>query len=239
VVAQALDYAACVASLSPEELRAKVADGLARLTTAAGVMDAVDRQLESEADGGRRDVSIIVSGSGFDAGLERVLGLLTGHDLPISAVTFDVLEMADGAQLLVREILEEEAPEASVPRPRQSVADISAVAARAGVQRAFDLIIEAAEAAGLHARPYTRSVMIAPSSHKNRFLMVLTPDGRRGLRINHGPGAFAEFFPHLDPQMVVDALGPGGDRWFAGTAADEQAQAIGVFLATLNANEEP
>ena len=103
----------------------------------------------------------------------------------------------------------------------------------AGVGQAFREITTVAEAAGLFVRPYTRSVMIAPPSHKNRFLMVLTPEAGRGLKMSQGPEAFAEFFPGLTAEHVEDVLGAEGERCFEDTELEQQVRSITEFFREL------
>ncbi len=123
------------------------------------------------------------------------------------------------------------APQAS--RATRSVEVISELAGQIGVKEGFDAIVSAAEQAGLFVRPYTRSVMITPPTAKNRFLMALTPERGKGLRINHGPEAFAEFFEGVTAESVESILGSGGDHWYKGTDLDERVKLISAFLAEL------
>ena len=104
---QALYYASSLARLSAEELRAKLESNLNRFGD-AGVLSARLRQLlDSEADGGPREIAVALVGVGISAGLERMQEFLGRLNLSINVVGFEVLELADGPRLLIREVIEE------------------------------------------------------------------------------------------------------------------------------------
>ena len=231
---QALDYAASIQGASVDELRNFVLSAAQKHSRTQDELSLVDEQLDHEEE--ERNVAVLIAGLGVDPGLERVMDFLAQYDIPMSVVLFQVFDLEDGSQLLVREVLEEESVTAvrTPTRAFKSVEAITALADQYGVGRGFRRIIEAADRSGaLALRPYTRSVMIAPSQMKNRFLMVLTPDSAQGLRINHGPEAFAEFFPDLTASDVEDTLGPGGDRWYAGTELEDRASRLEQFFDEL------
>lgn len=209
-IVQAIDYAACVQAMAPDGLRSAIASGTKRLTNPDSVLDSVDYQIRSEGD--ERDVSIIVVGTGVDPGMERVVKYLDNFRIPIRVVTFDVFEVPDGTQLLVREVLDDEGlPTDTEPLRKPAIArtieDIDGDAEREGVGGAFRRIVAAAEEAGIYCRPYKHSVMLTPASHKNRYLMLLQPREGQGLLMHYGPDAFAEFFPEVTAQEVEDAIG--------------------------------
>ena len=223
-VAQAIDYAWSIRSMSAEALRDLVAN-----TTID--VDPLDLQYDDPSE---RDVAIIVAGAGIDPGLERVVGFLAHYDVPVRVVTFEVFQLASGEQLLVREIIDDEVvqPQARNVAGSRSVEEISLLGQSESTKRAFDRIVRAAEARGLFARPYKRGVMIAPGHMRNRFLMYLKPEPNRGLRVSHGPEAFAEFYPDLTATDVEEALGES-KRYLDGEELAQQVEIIEEFLSEL------
>ncbi|MEQ8717725.1 MAG: endonuclease NucS [Acidimicrobiales bacterium] len=239
VVAQALDYAASIRDLDGEALRELCASGAGKLAGPTDVMSAVDTQLANDEED-EREIAIIVAGAGVDPGLERVANLVAAFDLPLRVISFEVFELASGEQLLVREVIEDEEDQPTKQKTKKrSVDDIRALAASAGLQEGFDCIVDAAQQAGLFPRPYTRSIMITPASHRNRFLIVLTPEAGKGLRVNHGPEAFAEFFDGVTAESVESALGPSGNRWYSGPELMEIAALYVDFLSELPDEDAP
>ena len=212
-ITQAIDYASCIQTIESASLRSSIEAKLDRLTNSESVLESVDYQLES--DDGDRDVAIIVAGTGVDPGLERVVTYLGKFEIPIRVVSFDVFKATDGSKLLVREVLDEEGSPtaAATPKKTRTVTDIGGIAHHDGLGEAFDQIIAAAEEAGLFCRPYKHSIMITPATHKNRYLMVLTPRMGTGLRMYHGSDAFAEFFPELSAHKVEADLGPSDEAY--------------------------
>jgi Endonuclease NucS len=192
VVAQALDYAASVASMPIDELREKVRSyenppsddhpGLAALL--GGPED-------------EREVAIVLVGVGQEPGLDRMLQLLQKFDMPIRAVTFDVFDVGDGRQLLIRE--EADAP--TLPREGKPGATIEGVIDRAGGARSENgrrlrRLAEAAKAHGLYVKPFQWSLMFAPPQHKGRMLMTVWRwAGENELAVSYSATAFEEFFP--------------------------------------------
>lgn len=237
-ISQALDYAACIQTMDPDDLRVSLARGLDRLTHTESVLAAVDHQLRSEnAD---REVSVIVTGTSVDPALERVVRFLDGYDLPIRVVTFEVFGTAGGEKFLVREVLEGEVSASDGTgqkkrAPARTIESFASSADREGVGEAFAQIVSAAQAAGIYCRPYKKSVMFAPESMKNRYLMLLQIREGQGLWVHHGAEAFAEFFPGITAQEVEDSLGASGIYWDALTENnwEDQTRKLVKFFEKL------
>lgn len=238
-VAQALDYAASIKSLAELELFGLVRSNLDRLGDRAPSKESLDTLFENQS--GIRDVAIVVAGAGADAGLERVVTFLAEFDVPVRVVTFEVFELADGQQLLIREVIEDD--ERTTTRTSTSkyrtVEEIGALGGSPEVIGAYNRIIEAAEHLGLAIRPYVGTVMIAPPHQRNRYLMALSPDSRRGLQISHGPEAFEEFFPGVIASDVEDLLGPGDGRYYIGDELQDRARLIEQFFSELPDPDDP
>ena len=83
-----------------------------------------------------------------------------------------------------------------------------------GVREQFDRFVKMSEKAGLPVQPQRASVRVAPPANRTRFLMYAGPrasasGGELGIWV--GPGAFAEWFPHIDEDTAVAALGEYDD----------------------------
>jgi hypothetical protein len=91
-------------------------------------------------------------------------------------------------------------PEAAVESLIERIGDLDTEQAVRGV-------VEAALRSGLYPRPWTRSLMFAPPSNRNRMLFTLTTheDGRIDLLCE--VEAFKTFF-NLDPALVSQQIGP-------------------------------
>ena len=118
---QALYYASSLARLSADELRAKLEPNLNRFGDAAMLSVRLRQLLDSEADGGPREIALALVGVGISARLERMQEFLGRFNLSIDVVSFEVFELTDGPRLLIREVLEEQADARSRPRLERSV----------------------------------------------------------------------------------------------------------------------
>lgn len=232
-VAQALDYVACFKALDANEVRDKLAEGLGVFGDIDELTGLIESQLEDEEE---REVAVVLVGTGVDPGLERVVSYLSEYELPVSVVTFEVFALASGEQLLVREVIEEQVEAPAGTSKRKSVDQIQRQAVTYGVGAEFSRLVAAAEAAGLYVRPYVRSVMFAPPSHKNRFLMAVGPRSGGRLMIAFGPDAFDEFFEDLTAEDVTQALGSNPDGDYQGAVLVDMVKAVEEFLEELPAS---
>lgn len=229
-VAQALDYLACFKALDADEVRNKLTSGVAAFGDPDELRQLIESQLEDET---QREVTATLVGTGVDPGLERVVAHLGTYNLPVSVVTFEVFTSASGEQLLVREVIEEQIAAPVGPSRQRSIDDIKRQATTHGVGEEFARLLAAAEAAGLYVRPYVRTVMLAPPSHGNRFLMALRPQRGARLSIEFGPEAFAEFFEGVTADTVTDALGPHTSGRYQGAELAQMVSAIEEMFQRL------
>ena len=231
-LAQALDYASSIAAMDVGALDELLRSGLANLGDAEELSRSVRRQLDGEDDG--RDVAILLAGVGVDAGLERIVAHLGGYGVPITIVSFEVFEPPDGLRLLIREVTEEDSRPERRPARRYSVEAIRQRAAEAGVQAQFDRLLEIVREAGLHPRPYSLAVMIAPPANRTRYLMYARPEAG-GIVFSAGPRQFAEFFPPLTEDEAMAAIGPYEHPapHLVGADLDARLDQIEAFLQTL------
>ena len=226
---QALYYASSLARLSADDLRSKLEPKLKEFGDAEMLSARLRQLLDSEADGGPREIAVALVGVGISAGLERMQEFLGRFNLSIDVVSFEVFELATGPRLLIREVIEEQAAALSRPRAVRTVDAIRRRAADEKVLEPFDRFIGMSKDAGLFVRPYTLSVMITPPGHHGRFLMYATPRAG-GIHIAAGPDAFAEFFD-VSEQEAAAALDPGNvDQFLAGEALDARIEQIRKFL---------
>ena len=230
-LAQALYYASSIARLSADELYGKLEPRLSDFGDAERLSASVKQQLAGEEEG--REIAVLLVGAGIHSGLERMNAFLGRFGVPISVVSFEVFELDGGPQLLIREVVDEPTkPPAS--RRRLTVEAIHRWAVDVGVGKQFDRFVNMAMVAGLAVQPQRASVRIAPAANRTRFLMYAQPraggsGGELGIWV--GPKQFAEFFPHVNEEDAIDALGKYDDGAFlAGEALDKRLDEIERFL---------
>jgi hypothetical protein len=207
-VAQALDYAACVARLGGDDLRGKVAEYLKDRSVPAAA-DLEERVLQATEEAEDREVVMFVVGTSVDSGLERLVDYLSDQfNVPINVVSYEVFELADGQQVLVRELTESEAEPTG---RRVTVDELCSRADLAGIGREFRMILEAAQKHGIHPRPWKNALMYTPPSNKARALFTAAVWTRadRLQQLWVAPEAFAEFYPVTEEQ-ATSLLGPEG-----------------------------
>ena len=230
-LAQALYYASSIARLSADELYGKLKPRLSDLGDAERLSASVKQQLAGEEE--EREIAVLLVGAGIHSGLERMNEFLGRFGVPISVVSFEVFELDGGPQLLIREVVNEPT-KPPPPRRRRTVEAIRRWAVDVGVGKQFDRFVNMAMVAGLAVQPQRASVRIAPATNRTRFLMYAQPraggiGGELGIWV--GPKQFAEFFPHVNEEDVIDALGRYGDGAFlAGEALDKRLDEIERFL---------
>ena len=227
---QALYYASSLARLDADELRRKLEPNLGKFGDAKTLSGKVERQLADEGE--EREIAVLLVGAGVHSGLERMNEFLSRFDVPIGVVNFEVFKLDDGPQLLIREVVDEPT-EADGPNG-YAVETIRAYAEEVGVREQFDRFVKMSEEAGLPVQPQRASVRVAPPANRTRFLMYAGPrasasGGELGIWV--GPGQFAEWFPHIDEDKAVAALGKYDDgAYLAGKALSDRLKQIERFL---------
>ncbi len=220
-IAQILDYAASIRELAGAELRKKIVSYLSsrggRLENVLGLQQ--ESEIFSDED---REVKLIVVGSGRDPGIERVVKFLAERsNLDVSLVSFQVFALANGENILGRELTETEPLLRTDETSQQATAEeICLIADSQGIGKDFRSIKEAAEQLGLPVRPYKRSIMYTPPQNRNRMLFTAAAIRRPGgVRLYSYAKAFAENFP-VSEEEALSALGPDGWREFDHTAVE-------------------
>lgn len=106
-VAQALEHASYIATLPYNELSEKVNEYLGAHDGHTTSLERLlaERSVPSETADSFRELLIYVVGRGRTAGLERMVGYLSGrYGLPIQLVSYDIFETMAGHHFLVREM---------------------------------------------------------------------------------------------------------------------------------------
>ena len=230
---QALYYASSIASLDGAELKAKLEPCLGSFGDAAQLSERLDRQLAGEEEG--REIAVLLVGAGIHPGLERMNEFLGRFAVPIGVVSFEVFELDDGPQLLIREVVDEPARPSSPPR-HFTVDAVRQRAVDAGVGRQFDRFVGIAEATGLKVKPNKLSVSIVPPANRTRMLIWAYPlasDGAGQLNFEVSPATFAEFFPHIDEREAADALSDLHKVYAGGDGLDALLDRIERFLTEM------
>jgi hypothetical protein len=228
-LAQALDYAACVAAMPEEELTERVNEYLRRTQPErSAVLDAIRQG--RDAEGEPREVRVYLVGAGRDRGLDRVVDLLSGtYGVPISVVSYEVYKLPDGQQVLVRELTESETThQEAVKQALSTPEELCARADAAGIGPQFRAVLQAATRHGLYPRPFKRSLMFAPPSNHTRSLFTIWANaavpGEMWMWL--GPEAFAQFYPVTEVEVAAEL---GGRDWRRLSEAD-----VNAFVDGLN-----
>lgn len=210
-IAQAIDYAACLNEMPAEVLAEKVNAYLGKQLSGQ-TLEALlaERPGAMEAFQGEREVLIYVVGTGRDPRLGRIEVYLKDR-LPIRVVTFSVYE-ADGAGTIMFRELSEYESEPPPPHRTYSVEAACALADQNGLGEDVRAILTAAQAHGLHARPWKYALMFSSPQERRRALFTCWTVARQGnLLVWVGPKVFAEYFPITAEQAAAD-IGEEGYR---------------------------
>jgi len=203
-VAQVIDYASSVSTMTPDELSSKTNDYLREhgitinsLLEERSALDAIEPN--------NRDLVLIIAGVGKQPGLERIIDFLANqYQLPISVVSFESFEGPDGSRLLVRELSE---PDYTVPEKESKIHTVEKVcnlADSVGVGKSFRTILNFGQVLGLYPRPYKKSIMYTPPFQRNRMLFTVWAEKRNnGLRLYASPKEFAEFYPVSEDEAAT------------------------------------
>ncbi len=213
-LAQVIDYASCISSISDEELISKTDSYLK--SDGKSIKNILNERSAIESlEQGRRDVELVVVGVGKMAGIERMANYLSDKfQVPISIVTYDVFQKKEAGLLLVRELSESDyQPRISKTKSQITVAQIYDLADSAGVGVSFRALIELATELGLYLRPYKKSVMITPPFQRNRMLFTVWAEKQNnGIKMYAGPAEFVEFYP-VNEEEASSFLGLEYSGW--------------------------
>jgi Holliday junction resolvase-like predicted endonuclease len=208
-IAQAIDYASCIASMPAENLRARVDSYLKHHGRSADKLADSYPGVFAESDTAR-DVMIFAVGAGPVPGLERMIDFMAGqHNFPITGIYYQVLEPNKGERILIRELTEADAQ----PKTGGQVNGLLRIADSKGTGAPIRLAMACTEELGLYSRIWKSSIMFAPPSHHGRCLFTLWVDPTKDGKIKAwiGPEVFPDFF-NVTLEEAKEALGASGWR---------------------------
>ena len=238
-VTQALDYAACIATMHLDALNEKVSDYLSsRNEDLLSLLE--ERGAEELNDNEYRDVQIYVVGLGKDPGLERLIGYLAeSFSVPIVVVLFEVFGDESGQQFLIRELSEVETKPIA-RRPGKSLEDICLLADNLGFGSDFRAIIEVAQRHSLFPRPYRRSVMLTPPENRTRMLFTIGASrSQRSLKIVASPEAFSEFYT-ISEEQAKNYLEEYTDwKWLDSKGVNKFIDALNALFEIIEERDQP
>ena len=211
-VAQGLDYVECIKSLPSSQLLAKCDQYLKPSgKSLRGLLE--QRDALSQLEDGNRDVLLYVVGTGKAERLDRLAQFLQ-KAAPTYLVLFDIYALADGQQILLRELTDADnsIPPAKPPLATVSLTSLYKQADDAGIGKDFRRFCEAALRFGLYPRMWKTSVMFAPPSSRNRMIFTAWAKPlRKKLKVYLSPEAIAEFYP-VTVTSAKRAVGKRGYR---------------------------
>jgi Holliday junction resolvase-like predicted endonuclease len=243
-IAQAIDYASCLDRLDPTRLREQCDAYLQATGCMEKLDDLLDQRGQSLDGETSREIVIYLVGTGYDPGLERIVGFLTDRaELALRMVTISVFRDDQGSTLLAREIHEsadEAGPAARLARPSTTSETILALADQNGLGKPARLLYETALELGFVARPYVKSIMFTPPTNRTRCLFVVwvnrRPKQPGAAETVVASEAFDQFYG-IPPAQLTAAVGvvdeslyldePGAERVSAGLKrlfAERQAE---------------
>ena len=207
-VAQGLDYAECINSLSSADLEEKCNSYLVRSkTTLRNFLE--ERDALDQLEGGNRSVLLYVVGTGKTSRLERLAQFLE-KSIPIFLVVFDLYATENGNHILLRELSDADGGQpVNKAMPDASLEALCKQADAAGTGKDFRRLSEVGCRIGLYPRLWKSSVMFAPQESKNRMIFtVWTRPVRKKLKVYLSPDAIAEFYP-IPLAEATAAIGAG------------------------------
>jgi Holliday junction resolvase-like predicted endonuclease len=232
-LAQALDYASCIRELPSELLRAH-ADAYLKSggRTIGGLLESRDALDVLGPE--NRTVKILIVGVGHDANLDRIVRF-AGDRLPIKVLSYDAFRLADGRELLVREITEAAPlPEDDGERITRGNEEVQRAAEANGVGPMFAILFNAGKSVGLNPRPFKNSIMFTPPENKRRMLFTMWARPRKGrLLVYVGRTVFSDFYPFAVAEVAED-LGEEGWRLLDKDGAEDLASGLRTLFSRLS-----
>ena len=210
-IAQIIDYASSIATMSKEELFKIIDDYLVNHgNSLQNLLE--ERRTQELFDSESKELLLFVVGTGKAPGLERMVSYLSDKfQMPISLVSFDVFELKDGQQILAREITEPNVPNIMYTESI-SIDQLYQQADQEGIGKEFRALYEVAVKNKLYPRLYKHSIMYTPPNNKTRMLYtVWTKCVTNGMKGYVSPKAFAEFYP-VSEEKALEMFGKEGWR---------------------------
>jgi len=236
-IAQIIDYASSIATMSKEELFKIVDDYLVNHgNSLQNLLE--ERKTQELFDSESKELFLFVVGTGKAPGLERmVLYLSDKFQMPISLVSFDVFELKDGQQILAREITEPSIPDI-IYTESIFIDQLYQQADQEGVGKEFRALYEVAVKNKLYPRIYKHSIMYTPPNNRNRMLYtVWAKRMMNGVKGYVSPKAFAEFYP-VSEEKALEMLGKEGWRELDETTTNLLVNQIDTFFSSMGFDDE-
>ena len=171
-VAQALDYASALATMTLGDLEQPV-NGYLESNKFRGALEDLLRQRQVVFDRTEQigEVAIIVVGTGRDRGFERMVRYLSNPgNVPITIVSFDVFQLAGGKRVLVRELSDDEnAPVPDTEIVPDAIQLLLKRAEAAGIGIQIGRIVRGARLLGLYPRSWKKSVMLTSPANNDEM----------------------------------------------------------------------
>ncbi len=220
-IAQVLDYTACLAKMTETEILTNIKPETINPDLCLREMLKERDALES-LDPKNRSLSMIIVGAGRSPELDQMADYLAGsYGVPLTVVTFQVIESSEGKRFMVRELSEPEQlvlKEMSTP----TLDELQEKAEQNGIGQGFQSIKNAALKAGLYPRLWKTSVMYASPANKTRSLFtVWDHPWTDKIKLYLVSEALAEHF-QVAHDKVQSLMGPEGWQYLS----EEQAEAF-------------
>jgi hypothetical protein len=219
-LSQAIDYVTRIDMLTVDELEKIVL--IENSNFQPGAKELIIKALDRERKGEARNVRIVLAGIGVGEDLQHMVTYLNEkHAFPVSICTFSAMEAPgdDNGIILLRDVSEDSTENLDQEHSSATYADkLNAVKLnfRTTEQiRIFDsLIAEFKAQPNFYVRPWTKSIMIAPSQNHGRYLAFFTALPSGEVRVSFGHEALREFFPEAE----VNGLEPNDEDIILSTA---------------------
>ena len=227
-IAQVLDYTACLAKMTETEILNNIKPETINPDLCLREMLKERDALES-LDPKNRSLSMIIVGTGRSPELDQMADYLAGsYGVPLTVVTFQVIESSEGKRFMVRELSE---PEQLVLKEMSTstLDELQQKAEQNGIGKGFKSIKDAALKAGLYPRLWKTSVMYASPANKTRSLFtVWNHPSVDKIKLYLVSEALAEHF-QVAHEKVQSLMGQEGWQYLS----DGQAEAFAHGLNEL------
>ena len=174
-----------------------------------------DRGVDEKDFDKSKEILIYLVGTQNTPGIDTMLDFMAiKYHLPLTAITFDVFQLENGERILVREVMEADAPVTRTRKETQKTTfteeNICKDADKKGVGEEFRFILQEAKRIGFYPRLYSHSIMYTHPDHKNRMLFTVW-NNRKPLLAWTAYEPFVDYYP-VTTEQVAEALGPAGRR---------------------------
>ena len=202
-IAQIIDYAASIDSMSDDELKNKINDYLqSQNLSLEEVFNHIN--IDDVCNKETRDILLFVVGSTKEPGLERMIEYLSDKfNMPISTITFDIFTQENGKKIIAREISEPFENLKTVIN-NNVFEELEKYAKEVNTFKVIESLINFSKNNNVFARFYKKSIMITPQNNRTRMLFtVWAKPVNNKIKIYFSPKTISEFYP-IDEQEIID-----------------------------------